>query len=103
MTPERYEQIGHLYQIALERAPIERAAFLAEACGTDEALHSEVISLLAAHEQADGFIEQLPDDLAAGWQAATSGLPKQRFSHYRILGPLGQAAWAKSGSPKTRS
>ena len=90
MTPERYEQIGHLYHAALEREPTERSAFLAEACGADKALHNEVVSLLAAHEQASTFIDRPPDDLAAGWQAAASALPKQSFSHYRMLSPLGQ-------------
>ena len=43
MTPERYEQIGQIYQAALERQPTERADFLAEACGADETLCLEVI------------------------------------------------------------
>ena len=90
MTSEQYEKIGQLYHAALERAPTERAAFLAEACGADKVLHNEVVSLLAAHAQASTFIERLPDDLAAGWQAAAIALPKQSFSHYRMLSPLGQ-------------
>ena len=52
MTPERTEDIGRLYQAALEREPSGRAGFLDEACGTDEALRGEVASLLVAHEQA---------------------------------------------------
>ena len=58
MTPERYAQIGELYQAALEREPLGRSAFLADACAGDEVLRSEVESLLAAHEQAASFIEQ---------------------------------------------
>src|SRR5262245_35875304 len=70
MTPERYEQIGKLYQAVLEREPSERAAFLNDACGADDELRLEVQSMLAAHEQAAEFIEKPPHDLAAGWQAA---------------------------------
>ena len=66
MTPERYEQIGQLYQRALERQPAERAAFLADACGADETLCLEVTSLLAAHEEASTFMAQPPEDVAAG-------------------------------------
>ncbi len=90
MIPERYEQIGRLYQAALEREPSEHAAFLAEACGTDEALRREVASLLAAHEQASNFIEQPPDDVAAGWQAAAIPLQERSFAHYQMLSHLGK-------------
>ena len=90
MTPERYEQIGRLYQAALEREPSGRAAFLAEACGADEGLRREVASLLAAHEQASNFIEQPPDDVAAGWQAASSPLQERSFAHYQMLSHLGK-------------
>jgi serine/threonine protein kinase/Tol biopolymer transport system component len=90
MTPEEYEQIGNLYQAALEREPAERAVFLAEACGADESLRREVESLLAARTQADNFIEQPPNDVAAGWQAAVSSLPGRSLAHYRMLSLLGR-------------
>ena len=46
MNPERWRQVEQLYNRALEREPGERGAFLAEACGSDEDLRSEVQSLL---------------------------------------------------------
>jgi hypothetical protein len=88
MTPERYEQIGQLYHAALERAPADRAAFLAEACGDDDLRH-EVASLLDSHKQAESFIERPPDDVAAGWQAAAASLTETRFAHYQMLSVLG--------------
>ncbi len=57
MTPERWQQIEHLYHAALERPPAERAAFLDAACAGDEALRREIESLLAFDEQAENFIE----------------------------------------------
>jgi hypothetical protein len=48
MTPERYQQIGRLYQTALAREPAQRDPFLAAACGKDEALRRKVASLMAA-------------------------------------------------------
>src|SRR5687767_6417087 len=90
MTPERHEQIGRLYHAALEREPLDRTSFLAEVCGTDEALRREVASLLAAHEQASNFIEQPPDDVAAGWQAASSPLQERSFAHYQMVSLLGK-------------
>jgi len=90
MTPERYEQIGRLYHAALEREPAERAAFLAEACGADESLRREVASLVVSHEQAGDFIEQPPDDVAAGWQVAAGALPARGVAHYQMISLLGK-------------
>jgi hypothetical protein len=52
MNPDRWRQIEELYQAALERDAIERAAFLDEACAGDEELRREVESLLTADEEA---------------------------------------------------
>jgi eukaryotic-like serine/threonine-protein kinase len=89
MTPERYEQIRQLFHDALEREPSDRAAFLDETCGDDE-LRREVASLIASHEQADNFIEQPPDDVAAGWQAAITSPPESSLAHYRVFSLLGK-------------
>lgn len=90
MTPERYAQIGEIYQAALAREPLERLAFLAEACGSDGELQSEVESLIAAYEQADGFIEQPPADVAAGWHAAAGSLQGQSLAQYQFSSLLGK-------------
>jgi hypothetical protein len=47
MDPERWQHVAHVYELALEREPAERAAFLKEASGDDDALRREVESLLA--------------------------------------------------------
>ena len=47
MEPERWWEAERLCLLALEREEGERAAFLQEACGGDEALLREVESLLA--------------------------------------------------------
>ena len=65
MTPERHQQISKLYQDALELDLERRPAFLDQACGDDEALRKEVESLIASHEQAEGFIEAPALDVAA--------------------------------------
>ena len=88
MTPEQYDKIGEFYNAALELEPAARAAFL-EACD-DEELRREVASLIASHEQADHFIEQPPDDVAAGWQAAVTTQPPGTFAHYKMSSLLGK-------------
>ena len=47
MTPARLQQIQDLYMEVLEHAPSERAAFLSDACNSDEELKKQVESLLA--------------------------------------------------------
>jgi non-specific serine/threonine protein kinase len=53
------DQIEDLLHRALERPPEERTAFLASIC-SDSALVEEVMSLLAAHEEAGGFLDSPP-------------------------------------------
>ena len=56
MTPERWQQVGKLYQAAVELAVEERSAFLGSACENDQALRQEVESLLAAKDGAGDFL-----------------------------------------------
>jgi len=73
MKPERWQQIERLYHAALEREAGERSAFLAAACGGDEALRREVESLLRFHERADQFIEAPALEVAAQALAESEG------------------------------
>lgn len=57
MQAERWQKISGLFQAALGRDPGQRSAFLAEACAGDEALRSEVESLISSHRKASDFIE----------------------------------------------
>jgi serine/threonine protein kinase/Tol biopolymer transport system component len=98
MTPERWEQVGQLYHAALELAPGERAAFLHGACAGDEALRREVESLIAADEQAGGFIAApaLKDamEMVTVETVEMTGQPakkavRERIGHYQIKSLLG--------------
>ena len=57
MTPERWQQVNDLFHAALERAPADRAPFLAAATTEDPGLRREVESLLATDESAEGFLD----------------------------------------------
>jgi len=65
MTPERWLQLKQIFQSALERSPAERSAFLSQACAGDEALRSEVESLIASHDQAGDSIEAVAVEAAS--------------------------------------
>jgi len=70
--PDDWTRVTALFTAALERPASERDAFLAEACGGDEALRREVISLLAAHARAGDFLEA-PVGEAAALRASAPG------------------------------
>ncbi|MFL6209565.1 MAG: protein kinase domain-containing protein [Pyrinomonadaceae bacterium] len=91
MTPEHWQQIEELFHAALARKPDERADFLARACAGDEALRSEVESLLRSHALGESFIEESAADVAAemlaGGQAKLAA--GRRIGHYEIKRLLG--------------
>lgn len=95
MKAERWQRIEQLYHATLERAAHQRAAFLSEASADDDGLRREVEVLLAANEQAGGFLatpalEQEAKDLARESLAAPVAIQiGQDLSHYRILSRLG--------------
>ena len=94
MRQERWRTVEELFESALERRPEDRAAFLDQACGDDEALRREIESLLTADARAGDFLE--PDarfrhltqpDLLPRLQAALGG----RFVLDRELGGGGMS------------
>ncbi len=92
MTPERWQQIKGLFHAALEREPHARAPFLDQACPGDDALRSEVESLLSSHEQSGEFIDSPAYEAAAGlMNENASGLTASEIlGSYRILSTLGR-------------
>src|SRR5882762_5977866 len=91
MQPERWQQIDQLFHLALDKAPDERALFLAEVCAGDEVLRNNIEELISSHEQADEFIESPASDLAAELLAkGQSGLkPGEKIGPYDISSVLG--------------
>lgn len=66
LTPERWQQVSQIFKSAISLDDKARAAYVAEKCGGDESLRSEVEKLIASHQQAsaENFI---------GGQAAEAG------------------------------
>ena len=94
MSPEQWQQIDQLFHAALERAPDERAAWLATASQGDAELQHNVAALLVAHEEDDdGVWAASPSEIAAQWlndQGALPSLIGQQISHYQIESLLGR-------------
>ena len=92
MKAERWRQVERIYHSTLEKVPAERAAYLELACAGDDALRSEVESLLAYQDQSEDFIESPALDVAAKMMAKQQGAPAvvgQSIKHYKVISPLG--------------
>src|SRR5271168_1795553 len=98
MDPGRADRVQQLYHSALEQDSGERDAFLRQACSNDLALEQEVRSLLAAHQEAENFLESPAMEVVARVlaryddkksQESSCSLIGQTVSHYHVLEKLG--------------
>jgi eukaryotic-like serine/threonine-protein kinase len=91
MTPEQWEQVGQLYQAAIELRPDQRTAFLKQACGEDMPLRREVESLLAAEGEVGDFLAAgaIDDAAKALAQEKSLSLVGKRLGHYSVRSLLG--------------
>ena len=86
MTPERWQQVKEIFNSAINYRPEERGVFISEACSGDEALRSEVESLIASHERAGSFIDEPAFQVAASLLVDNNELkPGHTFGSYEIL------------------
>lgn len=88
---ERRRQAQRLLVELLDLEPGKRAARLAEACGEDRALRSEVESLLAAAAESEGFLDT-PAMLAAVEHGAHDepSLAGRVVGGYELVEPIGR-------------
>ncbi|HEY0730413.1 MAG TPA: serine/threonine-protein kinase, partial [Pyrinomonadaceae bacterium] len=96
MTPERWQQISRIFKSAISLDGAARAAYVANQCGTDESLRSEVEKLLSSHRQAsaEDFIGgRAADDGAVLLVTPEDLKPRlekgQKLGSYLILDQLG--------------
>ena len=97
MTPERWQQISRIFKSAISLDGDARRAYVAEKCGGDESLRSEVEKLLDSHQRAseenfiggraaeDGAV-LLGDEIEEQQPRLTKG---QQLGSYEILDRLG--------------
>jgi eukaryotic-like serine/threonine-protein kinase len=80
-----WSRVKDLLEEALGSPPAERGSLLARRCGADEELRREVETLLAAHEQAGGFLEAP----AYVFTPETPSPIGRRLGPYRLLAEIG--------------
>ena len=90
MTGERWQRIKAILQAALERAPEERTAFVAEACADDGTLRLEVESLLKEQDAMQRAPETAPEGgLVATLLSHAQQVEGKRIGPYRLIRELG--------------
>src|SRR5215471_16958084 len=90
MTPERYQEIEALFAAARKLPPAERSAYLAQACGADEALRKEWAFLLGYNIRPNNFIDVPALALSAEPESSNAGtaLTGVQVDHYQVLSLL---------------
>ena len=99
MASPSWIRIKQVVDAALDRPPDERSALVLRMCGDDHALRTEVLSVLAAIDQAGAFIEEPAYQALAGSSSPPiSGMSDLQprvlnagdsLGHYRVVGMLG--------------
>ena len=79
-----------IFVAALKKSdPTERAAYLAEACGSDAALREQVEALLGEHEQLGSFLES-PALAATSAASSHCASPGTTIGPYKLLQQIGE-------------
>ena len=87
MTPERWAQVRKLFEETIEKPPKQRAAFLLQACNSDNDLRYEVEALLASHDSATDFLEKPAVQLGQALMSPAAPASAQEDWVGRTLGP----------------
>ena len=87
MTPERWKRLQILFDGALEQPAEVRAAWLRQACGSDEGLRREAKALLDVHDTAGDFLEQPAQVDPADLETFPDGTA---LGSYRIIREIGR-------------
>ena len=106
MTPERWRQVGELFEAAVRIDPAGREPWLRAACGGDDDLRAEVGRLLAQDERADrvGFLTPPeatgpPPDRTTSWPPRAE---RPRRSRGRPAAPGPRRPTTPAASPRGR-
>src|SRR5688572_19678421 len=90
MTNEDWEKAKRIFAEARKLAPELRLAYLNEVCADDAETRREVESLLASHDDAEGFLETpAVGEVAEVVQQSKNLEPGKCFGHYEIIEQIG--------------
>jgi eukaryotic-like serine/threonine-protein kinase len=90
MNPERWQRIEEIFRTAIDRPACDRNAYLTQACGADEDLRREVLSLLD-RDTAEDFIRDPIVNAARAFTAnSKDNLAGDRIGPYRVMRLIGR-------------
>jgi serine/threonine protein kinase len=92
---ERWQQVSRLYHEAVKHPESARNAFLEEACGADESLRSEVLSLLHQQVSAEWMLREGAGAASENVPSIDGDLVGQRLGSYEIAALLGAGGMGK--------
>src|SRR5688500_16244147 len=92
MQPTRWERIEKVFNEALQAPEGQRRGLVKKACGNDEDLHAEVVSLPDADTHSDAILEQSVFPLVAKLldDDFDGLLEKSDFASYKLKRLLGK-------------
>ncbi len=92
LDPERWRRAESIFGKALEAPSEARERLVAEACGEDETLRQEVLSLLASADTASEYLSRvaIQAGIRAPAQAGVEGLVGRTVGPYRLVRLLGR-------------
>ncbi len=102
VTPERWQHVARIYELAVEQDPVSRDDFLSSACEGDDALRREVESLLRQDDASThpGSIG-LGNSRSAARRRSTSSGRVSCWVRTASKAFLVLAAWDESSAPPT--
>src|SRR5215831_20054223 len=88
---EPRKSAGAIFDAAIELPPERRAAYVQEACASDDAVLQRVEALLRAHESAETFMDS-PAAAPRGetMAAKPAEQPGDRIGRYKLLQQIGE-------------
>ena len=92
LTPERWQRVKEIFQSALDLPLPKRRAYVRDNCAGDDALASEVESLLQCEQDADDFLSEpaaayVPRAMEEPFADAQIG---RQIDAYRIVRQIGE-------------
>src|SRR5262245_27062889 len=89
MNPERWQRIEEIFRIAIDRPAVERDAYLTCACGADEDLRREVLSLIDRDTAEDFIRDSIANAALAFTSRSKDDLTGSRVGPYHVTRLIG--------------
>lgn len=86
--PEDWARVREIFQDAIQHTGAGRGSYLTAACGEQGPLREQVDALLASHDQASGFLDQLPP-LVQALTPERDDLVGRTAGAYRVMSHIG--------------